>query len=215
MEHRARRQLGWRWLAVAVLAWVAGGVLAETVYGPRAEESSAFVGGLVSGVLLGVLQWLILRLHVRVGLWWTIVTTAVLGLLSYGAALVWSGGLVITSITLWGPYMGPPAAGIYLYYGLASAIVGCLFGGVTGALLGAGQWVVFRRARVASGRWITANVLGLGLGFAAGAVVLVSLMLSFGPSRTVTMLAILLSGGLRGVVSGAITTRTLLRLLQA
>ncbi len=180
----------------------------------KAPKCLAFLGGAASGALLGVLQWLILRLHVRIGLWWAVVTTAVLGLLSYGAALIWPGGLVVTYITLWGPYMGPPAAGIYLYYGVASAIVGCLFGSVTGALLGVGQWLVFRRARLASGHWITANVVGLGLGFAAGAVVLSSLMLAFGPSRTTTMLAILLGGSVRGVVSGAVTLRTLLRLLQ-
>lgn len=55
---------------------------------------------------------------------------------------------------------------------------------------------------------------GLGLGFATGAVVQSSLMLAFGPGRTTTVLAILLGGGLRGVVSGAVTLRTLLRLLR-
>ena len=39
-------------------------------------------------------------------------------------------------------------------------------------------------------------------------------MLAFGPGRTTTVLAILLGGGLRGVVSGAVTLRTLLRLLR-
>jgi len=168
----------------------------------------------VSGAALGVLQWLILRPHVRVGLWWAAVTAAVLGLLSCGAAHIWPSGLVVTCITLWGTYMGPPAAGIYLYYGLASAIVGCLFGGVTGALLVVGQWLVFRQARLASGGWIAANAVGPGLGFAEGAVVPSSLMLAFGPSRTTTMLAILLGGSVRGVVSGAVTPRALLRLLQ-
>jgi len=139
MEHRARRDLMGSWPGVAVLAWVAGGLVADAVYGPRAEELSAFLGGAVSGVALGVLQWLVLRRHARVGVWWTVVSMAALGLLSYGAARVWPGGLVVTCITLWGPYMGPPAIGIYLHYGVASAIVGCLFGGLTGALLGVGQ----------------------------------------------------------------------------
>lgn len=239
MEHRARRQLVWRWLAVAVLAWVVGALLAQAAYAPRvgpgswpaglvpggllaqaaygrlSGEASVFLGGLVSGAVLGVLQWLVMRPH-RIGVWWVVVTTAVLGLLSYGAARVWPGGLVVTYVPLWGPYMGPPAASTYLSFGMASVIAGGLFGGITGLLLGTGQWLVFRLARPASGRWIVANVVGLSAGFAASAAVLSCLTLMWGPnqSRVATLLVVLAHGSVRGVASGAITARTLLPLLQ-
>lgn len=217
MEQPIRRELAGRWLAAAVLAWVAGGLLELVVYRRVSVQASTlfFLGGAAAGVTLGVLQWLVLRPH-RIGLWWAIVTTAVLGLLSYGVARVWPGGLVLTYVPLWGPYIAPPSASVYLYFGVASAIAGCLFGSVTGALLGVGQWLVFRASRPATGRWIAANIVGLSVGFAASAIVLSCLTLSWGPNQSLAagLLAVLASGGVRGVMSGAITSRTLSRLLR-
>jgi len=196
------------------MAWVLGGLVAEAAHGRLSGEVSTLVGGMVGGAALGTLQLPILRLRFWTGLWWVATTTAVLGLLSCGAAYVWlPGGLVVTYMPMWG-HMGLSPANAYVTWGVASAIVGGLFGSAIGGLLGVSQWLVIRQAMPGSGRWVVMNVVGLGLGLAVGATALSWLMLALSPGRMTTMLAILLGGGLRGVVSGAVTARTLLRLLE-
>lgn len=216
MENSMRRGLAQEWVAVTVLAWVAGGLLAELLSRRlHVGVAASLLEGIVIGAVLGVLQRRVLRPHLPISLWWVVATAAVLGLLSYVIAQDPFRTLFASWMMAWVPPVTPPTASVYLGTGAVNVIVGVLLGSVTGALLGTAQWLLLRRERPEAGRWVVANVVGMGAGLAAGAVVFTCLALaltSINLQGTV-VLSTMAGDSVRGAVSGAITARTLLRLL--
>jgi hypothetical protein len=107
---------------VTTLGWVLGGVL---LAGPA----------LVSvGLVIGILQWVVLRQHLRQAGWW-ILASAV------GWATGWAVVLALVS----------PEAG---------TLTGIVLGSVTGTL----QWLVLQRQLYQAGWWIVVSTLGWTVG---------------------------------------------------
>jgi hypothetical protein len=95
---------------------------------------STIVLGLVMGLILGLAQWLVIRNSLQQpGLW------------ILASAAGWSVGFA-------------SGAGIAQRLGLAEVGFGLLVGFVTGAALGAAQWLVLRRQVTRASWWIPANV---------------------------------------------------------
>jgi len=137
-----------QWLLVTALGWVLGGVLLPGL-------------ALVTvGLVIGVLQWVVLRQRLPGAGWWIVASTA-----------GWAGGwaIVITQV--------PPEFGF-------------LTGAVLGAAMGITQWLFLRLHFHQAGWWIAVSTLGwtagltlltgpLLVGAIAGAVTGIALELLF------------------------------------
>jgi hypothetical protein len=135
-----------RWLAVTAFGWILGGVLLP--------DLAPLLGGLV----VGGLQWVVLRQSIRQAGWWVL-----------ASAVGWALGWAIV------------AALVPLEYGFLTGIV-------LGAAMGILQWLILQRQFYRAGWWIAISVLawtaGLSLltgpllvGAVAGAVTGIALEL--------------------------------------
>jgi hypothetical protein len=151
-----QRRPGWRlwflWLMSGAVGWgvgVAWGSFGEPG-DPKTLQSiptviwAAYLGVAVGGILVGVLQWLVLRRHLtRAGRW-------VLASLGAAAAV----GVVVFGVSVVNAYVGWVAG------------VG-LFGTVVGVL----QWLVLRRQVARAGWWVLASTVGWVAGMPLGDIV--------------------------------------------
>ena len=147
-----QRGPGWRlwflWLMAAAYGWGTAvemtGLGEMSMYSSPPSIEAGYFGVALAGMLVGALQWLILRKKISGAGWWI--------LASFGAALVFS--LVVF--------------GVGLAYKEEVWRVGVgLLGPATGLL----QWLILRREVRQSGWWILASTLGWGLGIPAGEAV--------------------------------------------
>lgn len=166
------------WLVANVLGWFVGlffglDVAVNWDFGitisSRILDSAVRngIGGVVTGLLLGLAQWLVLRNRMRLKVWWLAVT-------AIGVALGFAGSELLGFKVLVGhdldmcipippPYFGP------VFIVVSFELGGIFVGVVTGAILGLAQWGVLRsqdNARVFE--WIVASIVGLAAAFAAG-----------------------------------------------
>lgn len=124
--------LGW-WFS-NVLGAAVGWVIAWRASFLAPGLLATIVLGLLMGLFLGVAQWLVIRKSIQQpGLW----------ILASSAG--WAIGF-------------PLGAGLAQQFGLAEMEFGLLAGFVTGAALGAAQWLVLRRQLTRAGWWIPANI---------------------------------------------------------
>lgn len=117
-----------QWLAVTTLGWLLGGVLLPEL---------ALVA---AGLVIGILQWVVLRQRLTQTGWWVLVSAA-----------GWAGGWAIA-------------------IALISPEFGFLAGTVLGAVVGTTQWIFLRRHFHRAGWWIAVSALGwtAGLTLLAG-----------------------------------------------
>ncbi len=105
---------------------------------------AGYLGVAVGGILIGVLQWLVLRRHLARSGWWVL---ASLGAVAVVGVAVFGVGLVNTDVG-W-------------------------FGGVSvfGTAVGVLQWLVLRRHLARSGWWVLASTVGWVVGMPLGDIV--------------------------------------------
>lgn len=113
-----------QWLAVTALGWLLGGVLLP-------EPASV-----IAGLVIGVLQWVVLRQRLPQAGWWILASAA-----------GWAGGWA-TVIAL--APLGP----------------GILTATVLGAAMGTTQWILLQRHFYRAGWWIVVSALGWTAGLA-------------------------------------------------
>lgn len=119
------------------LGWLMGWWLSFRVQGSLASVTI----GAVTGLMLGLFQWLLLRLHGERTPWWVPVTVG-----------TWGTGFLV----------GAYAAS---YLGLTGAWFGVFTGACIGLLVGAGQWLVMRKSSARSFLWIPTSTFGLAAAF--------------------------------------------------
>ena len=113
-----------------LLGWVVGWRASFMVPG----GISTLVLGLMVGLILGFMQWLVLRGYLKRPGWWII-----------ASALGWAAGFSIgAAITQW--------------LGLNDIFFGAVVGFVTGTFLGILQWFVLRREVLSAGWWVLATI---------------------------------------------------------
>ncbi len=145
-----RSQVGWgfwlQWVLASTVGLLLGFIvgfplsfLAMDMLGERLGQS---FGGIVFGIGVGVLQWLVLRRRISRAGWW-VLTSAAGG---YG---------IVQAMFLFEGYAGS------LSFGELLSITGvaALGGAVTGTL----QWLVLRGQVSRAGWWVLASTVGWGL----------------------------------------------------
>lgn len=115
------------WL-LALLGFPIGGGLARLLVGPAENVVAAALAGLLTGAVIGLAQWLVLRQILSINLGWVAVTAISMGLgLALGVALL---GIETTGTTL-----------------IARAVI-------TGLFIGVAQWLLLREIVPMSAWWI-------------------------------------------------------------
>lgn len=197
----------------AALGWTAGLYTVATVPGPFNSN----LIWIVAGLSLGVVQWLVLRPHLRRAWQWIAASVA-------GWLVAFNIGSLVFGI-MTDVLNGP---GLSLFESAVSAnatvsglavlfIVWLLIGAAGGAVAGGVQWFVLRQYFPRSGWWVAANALGWGVGLGSSwFAVLATLTFIVPPSSNVaagitvgTPLALV-----GGALSGAITGYALIRILR-
>ena len=131
------------WVLAGTVGWAVGG--GETAFGEYPSVPNVIVGGYVrlaaGGILVGALQWLLLRRQIaRAGRW---------VLANIGAVLI----------------VGAIVFGV----GAVNADVGWVVGaGLSGTLVGVLQWLVLRGQVARAGWWVVASTLGWIAGMPVG-----------------------------------------------
>jgi hypothetical protein len=128
MSDPRRLEFNWtlwlQWLMVTTLGWVLGGVLLPEL---------ALV---TAGLVIGVLQWVVLRQRVLQAGWWILAST-----------VGWAGGWAMV-------------------FALVPPDLGDLTGVVLGATMGTTQWLFLRGHFHRAGWWIVVSTLGWTAGLA-------------------------------------------------
>ncbi|MGC1306777.1 MAG: hypothetical protein WA885_06080 [Phormidesmis sp.] len=141
------------WLEWTGLTWLAFWVsLLFIEVGEKGDIS--LVDGLVGGGLIGLSQWQVLKAYVRRAHYWIVAST-----LSWGAfALLHIGAI---------GWMAPGSPNLAV-----RGVLGVVYGGYVGLLLGLGQWMVIRQQVVRAWRWIPLNAgvwaVAIALGWLVG-----------------------------------------------
>ena len=189
-----RASVGWRLWLGWVLVSITGFAVAFSITGghfPEGFEGYPFSGnpiGALQGLVIGILQWLVLRRQLPRASWW--ILASVLG---FALAHVLGD-------------TAPPPLGL--------PMTGGMFGAVAGALVGVPQWLVLRRRVPRAGWWVLASVGGWyaalslfhGVGLSQSKGVLIALGGSFLHHAGL--------GAMVGGVSAAITGIALVGLLR-
>ena len=177
-----RSQVGWvfwlQWVLASTVGLLLGFIvgfplsfLAMDILGERLGQS---FGGIVFGIGVGVLQWLVLRRRVTGVGWWVLTSAAG----CYG---------IIQAM-----FLGFPESAEMSYVSLLGlTVVVALGGAVTGIL----QWLVLRRQVSRAGWWVLASTVGWGLSMG------VSIAIPSGADDNLLQLAV--TGAVLGVVTGA------------
>jgi hypothetical protein len=117
----------WLYWMLAFLGFPIAGLLANTL-GPVDTPVRALLAGAVSGLILGLVQWLVLRSHLSLSIWWVVST-------SIGMSI----GLAVSTLVL-----GSETGGNELLWRAA----------ITGLCIGAAQWLILRNIFPQSAIWI-------------------------------------------------------------
>ena len=211
-----------RWVLTNIVGFTVGGAIAggaakamgqpfnEVVHSVAEavpiQARTAGVALTLWAVVVGTMQWLVLRKHLKQAGWWipaTIVGWALAGGVSGSLSGVMGG-----AVTGVGPDHGP--VGFLVAAALSAATVGFLPGAM--------QLLVLRRQVPRATSWLWGSAGGFFAGAAAAAVVvrwgLVSVIPWLGPEDFPSAKAWLLVGPVMGVVYGAITGSVLTRLIR-
>jgi hypothetical protein len=151
-----RSQVGWgfwlQWVLASTVGLLLGFIvgfplsfLAMDILGERLGQS---FGGIVFGIGVGGLQWLVLRRRISRAGWWVLASAA--------------GGYGIVQAMFLGAFEGYVGS---LSFGALLSITGvvALGGAVTGTL----QWLVLRGQVSRAGWWVLASTVGWGLSMTA------------------------------------------------
>jgi hypothetical protein len=197
----ARRQ-GVRWTVLSAIG-LASGMFAGVVLGAPVQ---AVVGMMLvtpaltcmAGAILGSAQWLELRRHFAPTGWWVLASTVGLGLgLTVAVVLVEQVGRALT-----GRQVNVATLGVW-ERAVSLAVVGL----VSGAALGASQWLVLRRVAFGACRWLWVCPLAFGIALAAAALVVETLPAGLpAPARLGAFIVV------AGLLAGALTATQLVRL---
>jgi hypothetical protein len=186
----------WRlWVAYTTTGHVVSGILIAVVPGKvPGGFAVALIGVVIGLMILGLLQWLILR-HLAYGLrWWSWMLATVVGQL---------GGTSVVSIAVLGSLATGAFGGLGAHIGgqalqLATKVMsGALLGGVEGFA----HWMVLRRYFRAAGWWIVAMISAEVLGAAASLVIIQG---AVSERRLIVMMTRLTSGFIVGALTGAV-----------
>jgi hypothetical protein len=188
---RARSNVGWivwlQWITATGIGWAFGEAAASFI-----SEDSVLLGTVhtaVSGVVLGMSQWLVLRSRIEMAGRWIVATAIGSGLggaVGFAASFA-SGASVIQ------PWALLPL----------------------GVALGVCQWLILRSQLARAGWWILAYALGLPVSFVVG--LLVSFALGFeweGVDAVFRVVSLGFFGMVTGAVFGAISGALLIALLR-
>ncbi len=126
------------WLGWSGLTWLA--FLISLLFVEVGEKNDVSgLEGLVGGALIGLAQWLMLRLYVQAAYRWIVLS-----------AFIW-GALAFLNIGAIG-WMAPDTPNLWL-----RGLFGLSHGSYVGLILGIGQWGVMRHQVVQAWRWIPLN----------------------------------------------------------
>ncbi|MFN8376689.1 MAG: hypothetical protein U0694_27930 [Anaerolineae bacterium] len=114
---RRRLAIDWRWIVATAVGMAAGLTLNLALFGAETHFNATLTRAPLTGLLLGLAQWLVLRQYVRQALWWLpaltliytlawFITAQVIGAsLDEGFVVFGSSGAilyqVLTGLTLW------------------------------------------------------------------------------------------------------------------
>lgn len=74
---RQRLPVDWRWIVLTGAGLALGVGLSTAIFGAGTSLESVLLRAPLTGLLLGIAQWYLLRVHVRSGWWWIPVITAI------------------------------------------------------------------------------------------------------------------------------------------
>jgi hypothetical protein len=175
-------QAGWGfwlgWVVASTVGVVVGsimGIISLFLTGEEFGEWLAFLGwGIMLGVGVGILQWLVLRRRVSGVGWWVLATAA-------GGYGIFQASFILIEESL--------SFGLLL----SSTGVAALGGAVTGIL----QWLVLRGKVSRAGWWVLASTVGWGLSMA------VSIAVPSGVTDDIDFMGLVVTGAVLGAVTGA------------
>jgi hypothetical protein len=139
---REQFTVSWRfWLLwmLAFLAFPIGGLLSNVLVGPVTTPIRAILAGMVTGAILGLIQWLVLKGATAIPVGWIFATTAGMAV-GLGLSVAAFGSEVSSNVLLWRA-------------------------GITGLCVGAAQWIVLRPILPQSAIWILVIALGWTIGW--------------------------------------------------
>lgn len=129
----------WMFWALAFLGFPIGGLLANVLVGPVTNTVKAALAGLITGAVIGLIQWLVLKSIMQLPVWWIAATGA-------GMAV----GLAVSTAVL-----GIETAGNELLWRAL----------ITGLCIGIAQWIIFRNILPASAVWVIVIAIGWMIGW--------------------------------------------------
>jgi hypothetical protein len=174
------------WTLATTLGMLIGYLPLAFVVGSLDLGIARVIVPIISGVLLGLAQWLVLRPYISKSFDWIL-----------NHAVGWVVGFTL---------------GLFVVQQLSKTPVGMLLGFVIfGVIVAVFQYPVLRREIPHLGTWILANVIGWTLGaylsqLAAGVF--------FQNSAPTTFTSVLVTVGITGLVAGAITALALIRIVR-
>ena len=132
------------WVLAGTVGWGVGGPVGVAIGSSRDIIVAGYVGVAVGGIMVGVLQWLVLRRQIASAGWW-----------------------VLASI------VAVAAVGVVVFVvGVVDTDVGWVLGaGLTGTVLGLLQWLVLRRQVARAGWWVLAGTVAWIVGGPVGGFV--------------------------------------------
>lgn len=203
------------WLTANFLAFTVGGGLAgglvrfleqpyyetgiSAIDAAYIQASSLGVSGAIFGVVLGTMQWVVLRRAFRAG-WWIPATC-----LGYALAGTIAGFLAGGDVSTIGPDDGPVPPVVAALVGYPLTI--CVLGGF--------QWLLLRQDVDRAAWWPVGNLVGLFAGFGLSSAVVMPLgnvLHLLVPTDYPSAKAFVLVGAIAGVVYGAVTWSVLTQL---
>lgn len=129
----------WVWWLLTFVGFPVGGGLASLAARALDGTAGAAIGGAITGAVVGIAQWLVLRQVLAVNAWWIVATGVGLAAgLGIGTAVAGTGT--------------DPRALV-----IRAAITGLLVGGL--------QWMILRQHVPASGAWIGATAAAWVIGW--------------------------------------------------
>lgn len=196
MTNSPVQRIPWKqWAAVTGTGWLVYALLSESVWA-------------VAGFLaIGIGQWLILRRHLEGVRWWFLITPIAI-LIGGIVGGILAGVLQDAIDGVWSPTFGIRSPSEPGRTQLASAVAVLFVGGWIGATLATAQWRILRKHVTKPWVWLSAHVLGLGLGELLNAVTPRTLLATIAGSIVVGLASSLaLLRCLRYSQSGTVVTR--------
>jgi hypothetical protein len=145
---------GW-WVLFSTIGWAAGPILFFLTAGRGADWISTALGLVGCGMVVGLAQWLVLRLEIPRAGWWILATVASIAL---GLAVVW--GLFGLAAFLLDPGELPTGDLSARIATVTIAVAGLVMGLLLGAAAGLGQSKVLPWHISDVGWWVLASTVG-------------------------------------------------------